>query len=72
VAAAMVATFMVAYSTTFTCLEGARMAVRSVYIGFAEAPLGISQQYPIIFARFSRIVDESSGVLSPLPPPQAF
>eukprot|EP00571_Detonula_confervacea_P009632 CAMPEP_0172319088 /NCGR_PEP_ID=MMETSP1058-20130122/36761_1 /TAXON_ID=83371 /ORGANISM="Detonula confervacea, Strain CCMP 353" /LENGTH=935 /DNA_ID=CAMNT_0013034049 /DNA_START=147 /DNA_END=2950 /DNA_ORIENTATION=- len=47
--------YMVCYTIIFTVLEPLRSAIKAVYVCFAEHPLSLSQAFPLIYQRLSRI-----------------
>jgi len=56
----LLAAYFLCYCITFTALEPLRAAIKAVYVCFAEHPLSLSQAFPLIFQRLSRI-SEASG-----------
>ncbi len=50
------------YTLLFTALEPLRAAIKAVYVCFAEHPLSLSQAFPLIYQRLSRISDASGSV----------
>mmetsp|Transcript_21152 Transcript_21152/g.42440 ORF Transcript_21152/g.42440 Transcript_21152/m.42440 type:complete len:866 (+) Transcript_21152:164-2761(+) len=56
----LLASYFLCYCITFTALEPLRAAIKAVYVCFAEHPLSLSQAFPLIFQRLSRI-SEASG-----------
>jgi hypothetical protein len=59
----LLVSYFLCYSITFTALEPLRAAIKAVYICFAEHPLSLSQAFPLIFQRLSRISEASSNVV---------
>ena len=57
------ASYFLCYSIIFTALEPLRAAIKAVYVCFAEHPLSLSQAFPLIFQRLSRISEASSSVV---------
>ena len=47
--------YIVCYTILFTVLEPLRAAIKAVYVRFAEHPLSLSQAFPLIYQRLSRI-----------------
>ncbi|KAL7440641.1 hypothetical protein ACHAXM_008487 [Skeletonema potamos] len=59
----LLASYFLSYSITFTALEPLRAAIKAVYVCFAEHPLSLSQAFPLIFQRLSRISESSTNVV---------
>ena len=57
----LLASYFLCYCITFTALEPLRAAIKAVYVCFAEHPLSLSQAFPLIFQRLSRISEPSSS-----------
>lgn len=57
----LLASYFLCYCITFTALEPLRAAIKAVYVCFAEHPLSLSQAFPLIFQRLSRISEASSN-----------
>jgi hypothetical protein len=60
VACVLLICFAQSYLLLFTAIEGLRSAVKTIYVCYAENPVMISQAYPIIYHRLSRVVEEHS------------
>ena len=54
--------YILCYTLLFTALEPLRAAIKAVYVCFAEHPLSLSQAFPLIYQRLSRISDASGSV----------
>ena len=54
---AMFLSFMFSFVMLFTIMEPLRASVKAVYVCFAQHPQSLSQAYPLIFHRLSRISD---------------
>lgn len=52
--------YMLCHTILFTAMEPLRSAIKSVYVCFAEHPLSLSQAFPLIYQRLSRISEASS------------
>ncbi|KAL7460307.1 hypothetical protein ACHAXS_000769, partial [Conticribra weissflogii] len=53
-------TYIICYTLVLTALEPLRAAIKAVYVCFAEHPTSLSQAFPLIYQRLSRI-SEASG-----------
>jgi hypothetical protein len=51
----MLLTFVFCYTLIFTVMEPLRASIKATYVCFAEHPRGLSQAFPLIFHRLSRI-----------------
>jgi len=49
--------YVLCYTIIFTALEPLRAAIKAVYVCFAEHPSSLSQAFPLIYQRLSRISD---------------
>jgi len=49
--------YVLCYTILFTALEPLRAAIKAVYVCFAEHPSSLSQAFPLIYQRLSRISD---------------
>jgi len=58
VAAILLICFVQTYVVLFTVLEGVRASVKAIYVCYAESPAALSQEYPTIFHRLARVVEE--------------
>ncbi len=56
----MVISFLMCYTIFFTVVEPLRAAIKAVYICFAQHPEALSQAFPLVFHRLSRIASEQS------------
>ena len=54
-------TYVLCYTILFTALEPLRAAIKAMYVCFAEHPLSVSQAFPLIYQRLSRISEASSS-----------
>ena len=54
--------YILCYTLLFSALEPLRAAIKAVYVCFAEHPLSLSQAFPLIYQRLSRI-SEANGNL---------
>mmetsp|Transcript_4833 Transcript_4833/g.13976 ORF Transcript_4833/g.13976 Transcript_4833/m.13976 type:complete len:179 (+) Transcript_4833:1341-1877(+) len=55
VALDMVIAFFFCYTLIFTVMEPLRASIKAVYVCFAQHPEALSQAYPLIFHRLSRM-----------------
>jgi len=51
----LITCFVVSFSTHFLSLEIMRSSIKTVYIAFAEKPESLSQGYPLVYQRFTRL-----------------
>jgi hypothetical protein len=51
----MLISFILSYTLIFTVLEPLRAAIKASYVSFAQNPRCLSQAYPLIFHRLSRL-----------------
>ena len=51
----MILAFIFCYTLIFTVMEPLRASIKAVYISFAQHPQSISQSFPLIFHRLSRM-----------------
>lgn len=51
----MVVSFIFCYTLIFTVMEPLRASIKAVYVSFAQHPQSISQSFPLIFHRLSRM-----------------
>ena len=54
--------YMLCHTMLFTALEPLRSAIKAVYVCFAEHPLSLSQAFPLIYQRLSRISEASNNL----------
>lgn len=54
--------YVLCYTILFTVLEPLRAAIKAIYVCFAEHPLSLSQAFPLIYQRLSRISEPSSNM----------
>jgi len=47
--------FVLSYTLIFTVMEPLRAAIKAVYVSFAQSPQSLSQAFPLIFHRLSRL-----------------
>mmetsp|Transcript_8322 Transcript_8322/g.19302 ORF Transcript_8322/g.19302 Transcript_8322/m.19302 type:complete len:422 (-) Transcript_8322:400-1665(-) len=55
VAQSMLLAFIMCYTLLFTVMEPLRAAIKAIYVCFAQHPRSLSQSFPLIFHRLSRI-----------------
>lgn len=55
-------TYLLCYTIILTVLEPLRSAIKAVYVCFAEHPMSLSQAFPLIYQRLSRISGASSNL----------
>ena len=48
-------TFIMSYCLIFTVLEPLRAAIKAIYVCFAQHPQSMSQAFPLIYHRLTRI-----------------
>lgn len=51
----MLLAFILCYSLLFTVIEPLRASIKAIYVSFAQHPHSLSQSFPLIFHRLSRI-----------------
>lgn len=51
----MLLAFIFCYTLIFTVMEPLRASIKAVYISFAQYPQALSQSYPLIYHRLSRM-----------------
>lgn len=51
----MLMAFIFCYTLIFTVMEPLRAAIKAVYVSFAQHPEALSQAYPLIYHRLSRM-----------------
>lgn len=51
----MLLAFILCYSLLFTVMEPLRASIKAIYVCFAQHPHSLSQSFPLIFHRLSRI-----------------
>jgi hypothetical protein len=51
----MLLAFVFCYTLIFTVMEPLRAAIKAVYVSFAQHPQSLSQSYPLIYHRLSRM-----------------
>ena len=51
--------YILCYTLLFTALEPLRAGIKALYVCFAEHPLSLSQAFPLIYQRLSRISESS-------------
>ena len=54
--------YILCYTLLFTALEPLRAGIKAVYVCFAEHPLSLSQAFPLIYQRLSRISEASTSM----------
>jgi hypothetical protein len=54
--------YILCYTLLFTALEPLRAGIKAMYVSFAEHPLSLSQAFPLIYQRLSRISEASSNL----------
>ena len=52
--------YILCYTLLFTALEPLRAGIKAVYVCFAEHPISLSQAFPLIYQRLSRISETSA------------
>ena len=55
----MLLAFVFCYTLIFTVMEPLRAGIKAVYVSFAEHPQSLSQAYPLIFHRLSRMSESN-------------
>jgi nitrate reductase gamma subunit len=56
----MLISYVLSYTLIFTVLEPLRAAIKAVYVSFAQSPNCISQAYPLIHHRLSRLSETAA------------
>jgi hypothetical protein len=51
----MILAYLFCYTLIFTAMEPLRASIKAVYVSFAQQPQSISQSFPLIFHRLSRM-----------------
>ena len=51
----MLMAFIFCYTLIFTVMEPLRASIKAIYVSFAEYPQALSQAYPLIYHRLSRM-----------------
>lgn len=51
----MILAFIFCYTLIFTVMEPLRASIKAVYVSFAQHPQSLSQAFPLIFHRLSRM-----------------
>lgn len=51
----MLLAFIFCYTLIYTVMEPLRASIKAVYVSFAQHPQSLSQAYPLIFHRLSRM-----------------
>jgi hypothetical protein len=51
----MLLAFIFCYTLIFTVMEPLRASIKAVYVSFAQHPRALSQSYPLIYHRLSRM-----------------
>ena len=55
----MIFAFVFCYTLIFTVMEHLRASIKAVYVSFAQHPQSLSQAYPLIFHRLSRMSESN-------------
>ena len=55
----MLLSFVLCYTLVFTVMEPLRAAIKAVYVSFAQHPRSLSQAFPLIFHRLSRLSESN-------------
>lgn len=55
----MILAFVFCYTLIFTVMEPLRASIKAVYVSFAQHPQSLSQAYPLIFHRLSRMSESN-------------
>jgi hypothetical protein len=55
----MLLAFFFCYTLIFTVMEPLRAGIKAVYVCFADHPQSLSQSYPLIFHRLSRMSESN-------------
>jgi hypothetical protein len=55
----MLLAFVFCYTLIFTVMEPLRASIKAVYVSFAQHPQSLSQAYPLIFHRLSRMSESN-------------
>jgi len=53
--------FILDYTLIFTVMEPLRAAIKAVYVSFAQHPQSLSQAFPLIFHRLSRLSESQAS-----------
>jgi hypothetical protein len=64
VLANLLLSFYLSYTLLFTVFEPLRAAIKAFYVSFAQHPESLSQAFPLIYHRLSRLAAESSSIES--------
>jgi hypothetical protein len=55
----MLLAFIISYTLIFTVMEPLRASIKAVYVSFAQHPRSLSQAFPLIFHRLSRLSESN-------------
>ena len=55
----MLLAFILSYTLIFTVMEPLRASIKAVYVSFAQHPRSLSQAFPLIFHRLSRLSESN-------------
>lgn len=58
----MLLAFVISYTLIFTVMEPLRASIKAIYVSFAQHPRSLSQAFPLIYHRLSRLSSESNVV----------
>lgn len=60
VAETLLLSFILSYTLLFTVMEPLRASIKAVYVSFAQHPRSLSQAFPLIFHRLSRLSESNT------------
>jgi len=59
----MIISYIMCYTILFTIMEPLRASITAVYVCFAQHPQSLSQAFPLVFHRLSRISEDNNVVV---------
>jgi len=63
IAETLLLSFILSYTLLFTVMEPLRAAIKAVYVSFAQHPRSLSQAFPLIFHRLSRLSETNTATI---------
>lgn len=58
-AANLLLSFVLSYTMIFTVMEPLRAAIKALYVAFAQHPRSLSQAFPLIYHRLTRLSESN-------------
>lgn len=56
----MIISYIMCYTILFTIMEPLRASIAAVYVCFAQHPQSLSQAFPLVYQRLSRISEDNN------------